>query len=46
MYGSAVAGNIKRIKKEKCLSQGSIGKKAGYDIKKFNIRLTYVCFWN
>lgn len=36
MYSSAVAGNIKRIIKEKCLSQGSIGKKAGYDIKKFS----------
>ena len=36
MYKSIVAENIKRIIAEKCLSKGAIGKRAGYDIKKFS----------
>lgn len=36
MYKSIVAENAKRIISEKCLSKGAIGKKAGYDIKKFS----------
>ena len=36
MYRSIVAENAKRIIEEKCLSKGAIGKKAGYDIKKFS----------
>lgn len=33
---SIVAKNIRRIIAERCLSKGAIGKKAGYDIKKFS----------
>lgn len=36
MYKSIVAENAKRIIRDKCLSQGAIGRKAGYDIKKFS----------
>lgn len=36
MYKSLVAENTKRIIKERCLSKGAIGRKAGYDIKKFS----------
>lgn len=36
VYRSIVAENAKRIIEEKCLSKGAIGKKAGYDIKKFS----------
>lgn len=36
MYKSITAENIKRVIDEKCLSKGAIGRKAGYDIKKFS----------
>ena len=36
MYKSIIAENVKRIIDEKCLSKGAIGRKAGYDIKKFS----------
>lgn len=36
MYKSIIAENAKRIIDEKCLSKGAIGRKAGYDIKKFS----------
>ena len=36
MYKSAIAGNVKTIIKSKCLSQGAIANKAGYDGKVFS----------
>jgi hypothetical protein len=33
---SIVARNTKRIIDEKCYNKGAIGRKAGYDIKKFS----------
>ncbi len=36
---SIISQNIYRIIKEKCLSQSAIGRRAGYDIKKFNAML-------
>ena len=36
MYKSITAENAKRIINEKCLSKGAVGRKAGYDIKKFS----------
>lgn len=36
VYKSIVAENAKRIIEKKCLSKGAVGKKAGYDIKKFS----------
>ena len=36
MYNSVVAGNVKRIIKNRCLSQGAIGKKADYEPKTFS----------
>lgn len=36
MYESVTAENTKRIIKEKCLSKGAIGRKAGYNAKKFS----------
>ena len=36
MYKSLIAENVIRIIDEKCLSKGAIGRKAGYDIKKFS----------
>lgn len=36
MYNSVVAGNAKRIIKKRCLNQGAIGKKAGYNPKTFS----------
>lgn len=36
MYKSIVAQNVKMILKERCLSQGAIANKAGYDGKVFS----------
>lgn len=36
MYKSVVAENVRRIIEERCLSKGAIGRKAGYDNKKFS----------
>ena len=36
MYKSVVAQNVKMILKERCLSQGAIANKAGYDGKVFS----------
>lgn len=36
MYASAVAENVKKIIRDKCLMQGAIAKKAGYDGKVFS----------
>jgi transcriptional regulator with XRE-family HTH domain len=36
MYKSIVAQNVKTILKERCLSQGAIANKAGYDGKVFS----------
>lgn len=36
MYKSIIADNVKRIIKDKCLSQGAIAKKAGYNGKVFS----------
>lgn len=36
MRKSIVAENVKKIIHDKCLSKGAIGRKAGYDIKKFS----------
>ncbi len=36
MYKSAIAKNVKSIIKDRCLSQGAIARKAGYDGKVFS----------
>ena len=36
MYESIVARNIKSTIENRCLKQGAIARKAGYDIKKFS----------
>ena len=36
-YG--VAANIKRIIANRCLKQGAVGEKAGYDVKSFSAML-------
>ena len=36
MYKSIIAERVKRIIDERCLKQGAIGEKAGYDNKKFS----------
>ena len=33
---SAIAENVKKIIREKCLKQGALAEKAGYDCKKFS----------
>lgn len=36
MYQSVIAEKVKQIINERCLRQGAIGEKAGYDEKKFS----------
>ena len=36
MVKSAIAANVKKIIKMRCLAQGAIGMKAGYNIKTFS----------
>lgn len=36
MYKSAVAESVKKIIRDKCLKQGAIAQKAGYDYKTFS----------
>lgn len=36
MYESVIAVNVKKIIKQKCLQQGAIGEKAGYNNKTFS----------